>query len=187
MRWIAPALMFAALVGCSKPTRIVLEPKQPSFRSKGEPVAMIAHVMTSHMENAEAKVTWSVEDPAVASVSETGIVRAVGSGRTKVIAKHQDLVASMPIEVLLVEKVRTDTPKVELSQEKGDPSSPTIIVSTYSDLPLKDRTLDYSVKDPTICRVDRTGQFWPINPGETVVTASVDGHSVDIPCVVTKK
>ena len=188
MRSSALAVVLVALAGCAQPTHIVLEPKQPSIRSKTESIHMIAHVMTSHMEDAEAHVSWSIEDPKVATVDATGEVRGLGSGRTKVIATYKNLVASIPVDVLFVEKITSAMDKVELSKEKGDPVSPGITVASYDGLPLKDRVnlVDYKVKDDKICRVDKSGQFWPIEEGETVVTATLDGKSIDITCSVAK-
>jgi hypothetical protein len=199
MRGTARSIAFLPVIlalSCTQATHIILEPKQPVLRSKAEMVHIIPHVMTAHVEDAEAKVVWTVENPAIARVDADGTVHALSSGRTSVIAKwvddwaflpdHKPISASLPVEVLFVEKIKSDLAKVELSKEKGDPVNPQIVVSSYDGLPLKDRTLDYTVKDDKICRVDKTGQFWPIEVGETVITASIDNHSLDIPCIVTK-
>ena len=187
MRWFGPVLLLLVAPACTKATHINLEPKQPSLRSKSESIQMIGHVMTSHREDAEAHATWTIEDPNIASIDETGVLRAKSSGRTKAIAHYGDLVASVPVEIILVESVTSNMTKVELNREKGDYMKPEITVSSYDGLPLKDRAVEFSVKDPTICRVDKSGQFWPIEAGETVVTASVDHHSVDITCTVAAK
>jgi hypothetical protein len=191
----ACAVLFVAC-GCAGASHIALEPKQPVLRTRMERVQVIAHVMTSHMEDGEAKVTWSSENPAIAKVDETGTVQGVASGRTSIVATWKnpwgfisdpkELTASVPIEVLFVEKVSTDMPKVELSRDKGDPASPQITVTSYDGLALKDRALQFEVKDSKICRVNASGQLWPVDIGETVVTASVDNHTVDITCTVTK-
>jgi hypothetical protein len=186
VRRVASLLLLLSATACYRATHIIMEPKEPVFRTRADAVQMIAHVMTAHSEDAEAKVTWSVEDSAIAKVSADGVVSGLTSGRTNVVATYSGLVAKVPIEVKYVEKVQTPTTKVELSREKGDPFKPDITVSSYDGLPLKDRSVDFAVKDSSICQVDKQGQFWPINEGETVVTASVDHHSVDIACTVTK-
>lgn len=185
-RRVASLLVILSATACYRATHIILEPKEPVFRTRADAVQMIAHVMTAHSEDAEAKVTWSVDDPAIGKITPDGVLTGLASGRTNVVATYEGLVAKLPIEVKYVEKITSDTQKVELSREKGDPFKPAVVVSSYDGLPLKDRSVDWSVKDSSICQVDKNGQFWPINEGETVVTASVDHHSIDIPCTVTK-
>ncbi len=73
-------------------------------------------------DTAEVKatdITWTVDDPSVASVDEKGVVSAVGKGSTIVRATFGDQTATCKIHVTFDPKPATE-PKYTLSDDDGD-------------------------------------------------------------------
>src|SRR3712207_4380563 len=89
IRWFALGLV---VWGCgsnepNEPAQIALNTTSLSFTAVGQ-TQQLSPTVTDQQGNAisGASVTWSTEDPDVATVSSTGLVTAEGSGSTQVTA-----------------------------------------------------------------------------------------------------
>jgi uncharacterized protein YjdB len=179
------ASVLLSAVGCQKPTNIVIEPKQPTLRQRKDEVRLIAHVMYGKHEDAKDRVKWTSEDPNIVTVNDDGFIKGINSGFAKVTAEFGEIKASVPVEVLFVDKM-TAREKVELKYDDDNGGvDPEIVAVTNSGTVLKNN-LSFNSQNDKICRVDGSGKFRAGDVGETVITASFDGHSVTIPCSVTK-
>lgn len=183
-RAIAIALSASAIVACQKPTHIEISPKQPTLKSTMDSVQLIGRIMANTHEFPREQPKWSSKDESIATVGDDGRATCKTGGRVQLVAAYGDLVATVPLECLFVEKLRVDLPTVELSFEAGDPVKPKLEAIGYDGRPLKDRAAFFRPQNDKICRVDASGQFWPVNPGATVVVAEIDAHKLDIACVV---
>lgn len=173
-------------VACTNATHIQLEPKQPILRSKLDAVQLVARVMSNNTEYPMERVQWSSQNPEIAVVDANGRVTGKAGGRTQIVATFDAITASVPVEVAFVESLRSDQTIIELSYEAGDPKKPKVDAIGYDGRPMKERRAFFKPKDDKICRVDGTGQFWPVNVGETAVVAELDGQTLEIGCVVKK-
>ncbi len=181
------SLVAFALVACQAPTHITLDPKQPLLKGRAETVQLVAHVMTGSVEDATAKVAWMSGDPSVVEVDPDGKARGKSSGRAVVTAERGGLKASVPVEVSWVESVRADHDAVELSEKAGDPARVKVEALGLDGRVLKERPVTWKSGDEKVCRVDPSGQVWPVTAGETRIEARFDEtHAAVIRCLVAK-
>jgi cytochrome c556 len=185
---LAALAVVAALAapGCKKVTHVEISPKQPVLKSRVETVQMIGKVMGGKSHYALEAVSWSSGNDRIATVDASGRVRGVSSGRTTIQANYEGFEAEVPVEVSLVEAIETKDPEVTLSYEAGDPFKPRVEVIGFDGRPLKDRPIFFRTQNEKVCRIDGSGQIWPVDMGETVVTAYQDDREVSMKCVVGK-
>src|SRR5262245_46341544 len=100
------SLAFLLLSGCEQIDFIEIAPKDLVLRQKNNQIWLQAHAK-SHTGTAYPKTTvnWSVKDPSVAVVDETGKLTPVKSGATEVVAQVGKVTASAPVQVLFAEKI----------------------------------------------------------------------------------
>lgn len=178
------AIATVLAAACHQPTHIEVVPTQPVLRTRTESAQLIARVMFNNVEDTRARAVWTVSDPELATVDALGRVRGLKGGRVTVTATYGKLTSVVPVELQFVESLRSDVEAVELSRDAGDPVKPRIEVVGYDGRPMKDRVPLLLSKDSRICNVDARGQIWPVERGETTVTASLDDQKVTIQCTV---
>ena len=80
---------------------IVIEPSSVSLMSLGETVQLTAVVLDANGQPvADAAVTWSSSDASVATVSNQGLVTAVGNGDARITARSGTASANVPVTVM---------------------------------------------------------------------------------------
>lgn len=183
-RALVLATLAVASSACQKADHITIDPKDPVLRSATDSVQLVSHVMSGSFELVKETVTWTTEDPDIAVIEGNGKLIGKKGGRTRAIATYKNLTAAVPVEVAFVDKLVADVTEVVLDYEAGDPVKPQLNALAYDGRKLKDRTVFFEPKDRKICRVDASGQIWPGDRGETVVVAKLEGHTVDIKCLV---
>jgi hypothetical protein len=120
-------------------------------------------------------VSWSSDDPGIASVSTSGLVTAVATGSTQVNATVDGVRAGIPVEV-------TPKPVVTVSVV---PSQSALLVGETVDLiatprddnsqPLTGRTVSFASDNPLIATVSGDGHVVAVAPGLTVIRATIEG------------
>jgi serine/threonine-protein kinase len=131
-------------------------------------------------------VTWSSADPAVASVSDSGVVSGVSVGSAKVHAKCEDM--SIPVEVTVK--------RVPLSVLVAEPSTGAMVVEQRfqftaepqdaSGRVLVDRAVAWRSTDPQIVEITPSGLATAISSGSAHVVAHCEGHDAKISINVTR-
>lgn len=132
-------------------------------------------------------VEWSSSEPTVASVDENGLVTAVGKGETTVTATVNGASAEVLIRCELED---SSTPNTALDSgahlEKGKEDVSTKVGEKFS-LFLYDsksehiEDITYTVKDPTICKVEN-GWVTALKKGTTTITITYG--SMTFECIV---
>jgi len=179
----APVLLLAS---CQKATHIEIEPRQPILKVRGDAVQLVGRVKSARGDFPKERVTWTSVDESIATVDDKGRVKAVKSGRTTIRATYDALVAEVPVEVSLVEGLQSEKTEVTLSFDAGDPVKPAVVALGFDGRPLRDRPVFFRSANEKVCRVDGSGQFWPTDKGETIVTAYADDKELAIKCTVGK-
>lgn len=111
-------------------------------------------------------VTWTVADPAIATVDNQGVVTAVAPGKTVVTASCEEITASCEVTVgYHAEVVQFDTTELELVVNQKGKLNVTIYPST--DLIDEGR---WEIGDTRLLAVDSDGTVYPVLAGETTVT-----------------
>lgn len=113
-------------------------------------------------------VTWTSSDPAVATVSDNGLVTPVGSGETTITVKTVDggLKAACTVSV--------NVPVTDISA----PAEKTFYVGQKTSLGITtvpagatNRAISYTIADPSIATISSSGEIEPLKNGMTSVTA----------------
>jgi len=152
----------------SQQTQITLNETEKSI-IVGETVQLTAQTVP------ESPVVWESENPAIASVSETGLVTGLKEGSVSILAKvGQDVVSCK----ITVEKPTIKLNKSSVSVYKG--YTTTIKATAYPQT-----QVTYTSSNKKIATVDSNGKITGIKAGEATITAKANG--VTAVCVVTVK
>ncbi|MBX7099729.1 MAG: Ig-like domain-containing protein [Myxococcaceae bacterium] len=171
------------LLGCERVDYLQLTPDTVVLRQPNNEVWMQAKAMThTGRQAAHARAAWSIKDPAIATVDESGKVRPVKSGKTEVIATYKEVTASVPVEVIYVEKVEVTPTSLELV-EGGDATELKVKVLGPEGRVLTDRSPYYRAVDPKVVSLGKNAAYG-LTVGSTTVEVQVDGVKASIPAVV---
>lgn len=167
-------LTLGCLTACSANVDYIdVEPNVAVLKQKNAVVWLRARAMShSGMHYAQVTVSWSVKDPSVAEVDSTGKVTAVKSGRTEVVAKVGDITATVPVDVVLAEKIRVE-PNPLILREHGKPMDLRVTVYDYRGRELRDRTATFYSLDPKVLTMGSNAAH-PGRAGTTQVEVRVD-------------
>ena len=121
------------------------------------------------------QVTWSTSDQAIATVSNTGLVTAMGLGEVTISARVDGATGSRPVNV---------TPK-PVARILVEPTSATLFVNGTVQLevatqdadgePLTGRTIQYASDNSAIATISNDGLVTGVAPGQTLVRAASEG------------
>lgn len=167
------AFAATALLGCAKADYIQIEPDIAILRNKNDSVWLRGHVK-SHggTEYPMAYVSWSVKDPSIARVDETGKLTPVKSGTTEVVAAYRGVTAQVPVQVVFAEKMKVEPAVLELTED-GDAVDIVVKVYDYQGRELKDRTPTFQSLDQAILTMGQNAAH-PGKAGTTKVEVRVD-------------
>lgn len=153
--------------------RLSIEPNTLSLFSNQEKPLEIFELIDSRKTNVTNKIKWSVTDPAIAEVSQMGVVMAKSVGATTIKAHLGNSEASLNINVnknslesIEIEPANTESYANEKIQFKAR--------GFYSDQSNKDisKTIHWSVDDTCIASIDHNGLLTTLSPGKTTVNAN---------------
>lgn len=175
--WTLPLLVLCA---CEKVDYIDLTPSDVVFKQPNNEVWMEAACMARNGSRApRARVTWSVADPAIAEVSERGLLKPRASGNTEVIARYGDVEARVPVQVIYVERVEVE-PRDVVVKEGGDAVKLTVHAFGKDGREILDRSVGFSPRDKKVVQAVGKGELLPLDPGSTVVDVQVDGARASV-------
>ncbi len=130
--------------------------------------------------------SWVSSDPAVATVSPTGQVTAVGSGNTTITAASDDkrtavrvVVARVPVGSLVLTSLPASLPVGEAFQLA-------VTVRDSRGAPLSDRPVAWSSSNTQVATVTSTGRVTAIGAGTARITATSEGKSLTANLAVTR-
>ncbi len=133
------------------------------------------------------QVVWSSSNPAVATVTNAGLITATAPGVAAVTATSEGRSATVNVTV-----AAAITPVAAVSVSPGTlaigPGQSGTLVATPQDstgAPLAGRLVTWSSSAPAIATVAATGVVSGIAPGTTVVTASSEGRTTTVNVTVT--
>lgn len=178
-------LAFAA--GCSANVDYIdIEPDVAILKQRNGLVWLRARAMShTGVHYPQVTVSWSVTDPSVAQVDSTGKLTPVKSGRTEVVAKVGDVIAAIPVEVILAEKLRVE-PNPLVLREFGQPTDLRVTVYDYRGRELRDRTPTFHSLDPKVLTMGQNAAH-PGKAGTTEVEVRVDALVDRVKVQVQKK
>jgi uncharacterized protein YjdB len=193
---VHPALRANGDLPGDTPSAVVLVPAAPEL-AVGETHRFAARLVYADGSTQEQPlvtgVTWSSSAPAIAGVDGTGLVTALGPGRStisaivgKVSGSATVVVAESPQEPVPVPvALSLDPPAPELDPLQSHRFAARLVLDdgTVSD-PLGSG-VDWSADDPTVAEVDGTGLVTARAPGRTTITATARGMIGSSEVIVT--
>ncbi|MGQ0647472.1 MAG: Ig-like domain-containing protein [Gemmatimonadaceae bacterium] len=158
-------------------TRVEITPQSLSLRS-GETNALTARVVDeTGTTSSDRRVFWSSEHPAIATVSQSGVVTAVGPGTTQIAASHGGRSAIVPVTVTAL----------PVSLVRVSPTTSTVVVGASVRLSaealnagggvVSGRTVAWRTSNAALATVNSTGLVTGIAEGTATISATVDGIS----------
>lgn len=121
-------------------------------------------------------VEWTVSDPEVASVSNTGVVSALKTGTATLSARIGTTVLSHNLELLV--PVYSELENFTLEKSKTKTLKITVTPDSY---PLG--TVTWNSSNTKVAKVSSSGKVTAVAPGTAAITASVNGQTFS--CTVT--
>ena len=125
-------------------------------------------------------VTYASTDPAVADVSNTGTVTALGAGTVRIVARVEEVADTSTFTV-----ARAAVASLEIS-----PATPTVVVGetvvlrvTVRDAAgraLTDRAVSFSSGRTSVATVDASGSVRGVSAGDAVITVTSEGVSEQV-------
>ena len=174
------------LVTVDFPTnRLVVSPESVNMASIGETFQLSARVLDANdQEVSDPTLTWTSENPAVASVDDQGLVTAQMNGQTYVTVGWEDLSASVSVTVSQVaDRIEVSTRSVNLS-EIGDMVTITARVLDAGGTKIQGAELAWTSEDLAVASVDDQGVVTAHMPGETRITVSSGDLSASVAVTV---
>lgn len=82
-------------------TALLYEPQQAKLKQPGQEIQakVTAQWSDGSTTDVTSEATWRTQDPAIVTVSGTGMIRAIGEGRTNVEASYGGFSVQIPVEV----------------------------------------------------------------------------------------
>ena len=147
---------------------------------KGESVTLTATVESAGATN--KKVSWSSNNPSVATVDEEGKVTAVSSGEAAIIVTTEDGGHTATCTVTVLKRVTGVTlDKTSITIVKGGTAKLTATVTPYS---AADKNVTWKSSDEKIATVDESGNVLGIGFGTTSVTVTTEDGGFTAACEV---
>jgi uncharacterized protein YjdB len=156
-------------------TSLTVDPEAETIGSKGGQTsfrAILKDAKGQRIHDSKVRPTWTSSAPAVATVDETGRVRAKTSGDAVITAALGALTAQGKVKVSYPAAV-TLTPITLEFKEPGTTASLEAKVADDAGKPIAGKAVDWDSSDPKVARVVG-GRVSAMAPGKAVITASLD-------------
>ena len=149
--------------------------------NKGDTYNLIMSVTPDDFTDA---VTWKSTDTDVVTVTETGVIKAVGTGTATIKLTVGNVSASCLITVLQpVTSISLDRSSISLDSADNYQLSAYIYPSTASN-----KDVVWESSDPSVATVDDNGMVTALKKGTAKITVkAMDGSNVSASCTVTVK
>ena len=157
--------------------RITLAPSAPKL-VVGQRVRATARAYSANGDARSDRMTWKSENPAVASVSATGLVTAVKAGTTAIVATTGGVAQRMPLLVAAAALSSLTMAPGHVEARTGDVLRFAITAKDAAGKAITGLTPTWSFS-PGEGQIDADGAFVGYEPGEYTITASFGARSVE--------
>ena len=129
-------------------------------------------------------IFWSVRDPAVAQVNQSGVVRGLAPGTTEVSAnvQGQSAVATVTVTARAVASIAVEPTSVQLTAGATATLTARAVDETGAPIGVSP---SWSSGSPAVATVSSAGVVTAVGAGVTSITAAADGRSADVAVVVS--
>lgn len=139
--------------------------------------------------NGNVIVTWTSDNEKVATVDNTGIVKLVGKGTTKITASigEGDNKKTKSVNVTVKVPITSFTSNISSTSNfyPGNTITPVTTITPSEDVTSDDTTITWNSDDEKVATVDSNGKITAVAPGKAKVTGKLkNGKSVTIDVTV---
>lgn len=164
-----------------------IEMNQKSLELKvGEITSLSVVPNPSTVDLSKQTITWKSEDESIATVSEEGVVTAVGEGTTKITAKVQEFTAECTINVEKAINLKIEKETIKIPQNQ------TYKIETTINEEVSNVTKEYFSSNQSVATIDKNGTITARREGTTQITVlakkQISENSVieeSVTCTVT--
>lgn len=128
-------------------------------------------------------ISWSSSDAAIATVSQAGVVTAVGVGIATITAESEGVTGSVSITVTDVASV-TVSPAIS-TLARGMTRQYAVTVRNAASTVLTGRAVTWSVTPASVATITATGLLTAVSTGTATIVATVEGVAGSITLTVT--
>ena len=153
--------------------KLVVEPTSISIWL-GETSQITASAFDADNNPLEVPIQYTSADPAVATVSGTGLVAAVDGGTTTINVRAGTATAAIPVEVLVPIASMTVASEVD-SILPSETVQMTTVQLDAKGRQIPSRPVTWESSDPAIATVSESGVLTGVAPGTVTITASAEG------------
>ena len=163
--------------GGSALASVAVTPTQATLQ-RGETVQLQAMLKNSAGQPIQGRtVTWTTEDASKATITTSGLVTAISSGRVSVAATAEGKTARAEITVIdppaTVSRVGLNT--VNVTVREGDATQLTATAYDAGNNVIAGRAVQWTSSNPGIAFVSPGGLVTGLKPGSISITARIDG------------
>lgn len=148
---------------------------------KGSTEMLVAKVKPSDASN--QSIVWTSSNPSVATVTDNGLVAANAAGSAVIIATSRDgqftATCQVTVQVNMSAIILNST---SLILEKGDETTLAVQITPED---ATDKTLLWTVNDPTVASIDNSGKVVALKNGTTTIIVRNSDDTVKAECKVT--
>jgi uncharacterized protein YjdB len=138
---------------------------------------------TIEPENTTDKsITWESNDDKIATVTEEGLVKAVGVGKAIITVTSGNISVTCNIEVEPIQVTGISLSHEDIEIEITDEFE---LQATISPEDATNKKVIWQSKNPNIAEVDDNGNITGVNEGNTIVTAKTEEGNFSASCNVT--
>lgn len=176
IRVLADTVAAEASVQVSQvPVEIEVDPSAGLFTALGDTLRIVAVARDGNgHETGLTDFGWSSEDAEVATVDETGLVKAVGNGFTEVKVEVDGLAESVPMGVAQAVTAVSVLPDAD-TVTMGDTTRLEAEATDANGYAVEGAVVEWSARDVSVAKVDGTGLVTGIGEGATAVAAVSEG------------
>ncbi|MCY3712750.1 MAG: Ig-like domain-containing protein [Gemmatimonadetes bacterium] len=167
------------------PTRIVVAPSSVTLDAIGQSAELTAQVFDqNNVAMAGAVASWTSGDAAVAAVSTTGLVTAVGNGSTEIKAMSGNASASVIVTVMQTAHSIVIEPQTVTLKAAGETVQLIATVLDRNEQPIVGAAIAWASDDTGVATVDDDGLVTAVGSGDARITATNSGFSATVPIEV---
>ncbi|MBR4828879.1 MAG: Ig-like domain-containing protein [Muribaculaceae bacterium] len=146
------------------PESVTLDKTEASLEVGAE-MTLVATVQPENVTN--PTLTWSSSNPAVATVTNNGLVKAVAPGDCDITVKCQDVQAVCHVQVYEITPESLTLNQTEATLEVGGQMT---LVATVQPANVTNPTLTWSSSNPAVATVTNNGLVKAVAPGDCDIT-----------------
>lgn len=183
--WVLAAAALAALPGCASDelaagevlavSQVEISPPGTGLRVGGTRQLTAVPKTASGIPVPNRPVEWSSADPGIATVSEAGMVTAVGLGSTEITARVDQATGRAEVSVSRTPVGQVVVQPASATLKIGETRQLVVSVRSDDGEALTGRTVTFVSDNAAIATVSSTGVVRAIGAGQTVIRARSEG------------